>query len=127
MSLRGIGTDLVAVARIDALLDRHGDRFLARCFRPGEVDGSDARSRAGFAAHVAGRWAVKEACLKAIGGDLRAIPYRDVEVRSRAEGGPDVVLHGRAAAAFAGRGARSILATVSHDGGLALAFVAIEA
>lgn len=127
MSLRGIGTDLVAVGRVEALLGRHGSRFLARCFRPGEVAGDpDAPARRDLAAHVAGRWAVKEACLKALGGNLRGIPYRDIEVRSAAGGGPEVVLHGRAAAALAGCGGRRILASISHERDLAVGFVVIE-
>lgn len=127
MSLRGIGTDLVAVGRVEALLGRHGSRFLARCFRPGEVaDGSDGPARRDLAAHVAGRWAVKEACLKALGGDLRGIPYRDIEVRASMGGPPEVVLYGQAAAALAACGGRRILASISHERDLAVGFVVIE-
>ena len=127
MSLRGIGIDLVAVGRVELLLQRHGSRFLARCFRPGEiVAAGDGRPRADLAAHVAGRWAVKEACLKALGGDVRGIPYRDVEVRAVPGEGPEVVLHGSAAAALAARGGRRVLASLSHERDLAIGFVVIE-
>ncbi len=127
MSLRGIGTDLVAVGRVEALLGRHGSRFLARCFRPGEIATSAAGpARADLAAHVAGRWAVKEACLKALGGDVRGIPYRDVEVRRTAGGAPEVVVHGRAATALAAAGGRRIWASLSHERDLAIGFVVIE-
>jgi holo-[acyl-carrier protein] synthase len=127
LSLRGIGTDLVAIGRVEELLGRHGSRFLARCFRPGEVaGGSGVPVRRDLAAHVAGRWAVKEACLKALGGDLRGIPYRDIEVQASAGGGPEVVLHGRAAAALAACGGRRILASISHERDLAVGFVVIE-
>ncbi len=126
MSLHGIGTDVVRIGRVEALLERHGTRFLERCFRPGEVDADGAAPRSDVAARVAGRWALKEACLKAIGGELRAIPYRDIEVRRDAGGGPQVVLHGKAAAALAARGGGRILASLSHDGGLAVGFVVIE-
>lgn len=116
MSVRGIGIDIVAVARVDALLRRHGDRFLERCFRPGEVPAPGAGlPPASLAARVAGRWAVKEAVLKALGGDLGAVPYRDIEVGRTPEGAPAVTLHGRAAAALAARGGGRVLASLSHE------------
>lgn len=57
-----MGIDIVDVGRVERLLARHGDRFLARCFRAGEImaDAGGGR-RDDLAAHVAGRWAVKEA------------------------------------------------------------------
>lgn len=128
MSLRGIGIDVVDIARVEGLLQRHGDRFLARCFRPGELQlAPDGGVRADFAAHVAGRWAVKEACLKALGGDLRGIPYADIEVRRENGGAPRVALHGRAAAAHAARGGGRILASLSHERNAAVGLVVIEA
>ncbi|MBK8166036.1 MAG: holo-ACP synthase [bacterium] len=127
MSLHGIGVDIVDIARIQRLLDRHGERFLARCFRPGELgSAADGRDRFGLAARVAGRWAVKEACLKAMGGDLRGIPYADIEVSREQGAGPSVTLHGRAAAAHADRGGGRILASLSHERRAAVGMVVIE-
>lgn len=131
MSLRGIGIDIVDVARVQGLLDRHGDRFLARCFRPGELmTAADGGARADLAAHVAGRWAVKEACLKALGAgsgaDLGLIPYADIEVTRRPGAAPRVTLHGRAAAALAARGGGRILASLSHERSAAVGLVLIE-
>lgn len=131
MSLRGIGIDIVDVARVQRLLDRHGDRFLARCFRPGEVmTAADGGARADLAAHVAGRWAVKEACLKALGGDagvgVSGIPLADIEVSRRPGAPPLVTLHGRAAAAHAAAGGGRILASLSHERDTAVGLVLIE-
>lgn len=127
MSLRGIGIDIVDIARVEGLLQRHGDRFLARCFRPGELQtDADGGVRADFAAHVAGRWAVKEACLKALGGDLGGIPYADIEVTRDSGAGPRVTLHGRAAAVHATRGGGRILASLSHERSAAVGLVVIE-
>ena len=127
MNLRGIGIDIVAIDRVAALLVRHPGRFLERCFREGELaPGADGRPRVDLAAQVAGRWAVKEACLKALGGDVRGIPYRDVEVGRRGDGAPVVTLHGRAAAALAARGGGRVLASLSHERDLAVGFVVIE-
>ncbi len=135
MSLRGIGIDIVDVARVQGLLDRHGDRFLARCFRPGELmTAADGGPRADLAAHVAGRWAVKEACLKALGGgagaaagpDPRGIPYADIEVARQPGAAPRVTLHGRAAAALEALGGGRILVSLSHERSSAVGLVLIE-
>ena len=126
MSVRGIGIDIVAVDRVEQLLRRHERRFLDRCFRPGElVTAADGRRRVDFAAHVAGRWAVKEACLKALGGQLGGIPYRDIEVGRAPGGAPCVTLHGRAAEALAAAGGGRVLASLSHEREAAVGFVVI--
>jgi holo-[acyl-carrier protein] synthase len=148
LSVRGVGVDIVSVARVEQLLRRHDSRFLARCFRPEELPAdADGLPRVDFAAQVAGRWAVKEACLKALGclealdgpdmcfcpggpgaidGDVRGIPYRDIEVRRAAGGAPCVVLHGRAAAVFASGGGCRVLASLSHEREVAVGFVVID-
>ncbi len=116
----GIGTDIVAVARIATMLDRHGERFLGRCFRPGEIPAPASDS-------VAGRWAAKEAFLKALGADVRGIPYRDVEVASSAHGPVKLNLHGHARDAFVAVGGKRIHLTISHEREFAVATVIIEA
>lgn len=125
MSTRGIGVDIVSVDRIERILERHGPRFLMRCFRPGELP-EGGTGRIGFPGHVAGRWAVKEACLKALGCDVRGVPYRDVEVRRGPAGEPAVLLHGRAAAALTTAGGVRILVSLSHERAMAVGFVVIE-
>lgn len=129
MSLVGIGIDVVAIDRIADLMDRHGPRFLERCFRhPGpfsEVDES-ARSDRAAPAWVAGRWAAKEAFLKALGKDVRGIPYREIEVPPLYSGSTGMILHGRAREAMDLSGGGRIHLTISHDGNLAVASVLIE-
>lgn len=120
--MRGLGTDVVAVARIARAVARHGDRFLDRCFRPAEIALARGRGAARDQA-LAARWAAKEAFLKALGRDVRGIPYRDIEV-VRAPAGPlSLRLHGRAAEALAAGGARSCLLSISHERDLAVAVV----
>jgi len=122
----GLGTDIVEVARIASLVDRHGDRFLQRVFRPDELGLARARGPAGPAA-LAARWAAREAFLKALGGDPQGIPYRDVEVRGGGTKPPTLLLHGRAAAALARVGATRIHVALSHERGYAVATVVLEA
>ena len=63
--IAGIGADLVDIARIQALLDRYGERFLRRVFTGKET--AYALSGANTAERLAGRFAVKEAVFKALG------------------------------------------------------------
>ena len=122
----GLGMDVVAVARIANLVERYGDRFLDRCFRPGEQASVQDRVPAAMVAGLAARWAAKEAFLKALGADVRAIPYRDVELVRPADGPPGLLLHGRAAALLEARGGGRVLVTISHERDVAVATVVIE-
>lgn len=122
MTILGLGTDLVSVDRIAALVRDHGARFLDRIYRPQEQDVLARHGRAADAA-LAARWAAKEACIKALGPAATGVPYRDVEVVRTASGQPELRLHGRAAAALAARGATRALVTLSHERQHALATV----
>ena len=120
----GMGSDIVEVARIRTAIERHGDRFLNRCFRPDEI-ALAARRGAQGPATLASRWAAKEAFVKAIGA-AGPIAYRDVEVVHR-EGGPAVLrLHGNAAAALRASGAGRVLLSLSHEREIALAVVILD-
>ena len=121
----GLGTDVVEVARIADLAARYGDRFLGRCFSPAERDLARRRGPAQAAA-LAARWAAKEAFLKALGRDVRAIPYHEVEVVRDATGPVALRLHGRAAAARAAGGGRRVHLARSHERAYAVATVVIE-
>ena len=121
MKIIGLGIDLVSLERMKGLLDHHGDRFRARCFRAGELpDG-----RAGDPGTVGGRWAAKEAVLKALGADVSGVPYRDIEVVPADAGPPTVALHGAAHRLFEAAGGRTIHLTSSHERDHALAFAIV--
>lgn len=123
----GIGIDVVDVARMADLLEKHGDRFQARCFRPGESSGKgEGVEISPESEFFAGRWAAKEAFLKALGRDVKGIPYRDIEVLQASTGKMPIMLHGRAAAALAREGGRHIHLSISLDGGFAVASVVLE-
>ena len=63
MAVLGIGTDIVECLRIAQMIERHGELFLNRVFTPREIEYCSARKAA--TQHYAGRWAAKEAILKA--------------------------------------------------------------
>ena len=121
----GIGVDIVEVSRIEGLLSRFGERFLARVFT--ESEERYASRSVKRAERLAGRFAVKEAVLKALGtGKSQGILWRDVETLPGLMGRPSVQLHGAARGWMDRMGGRGIHVTISHDGGRAVAFVIIE-
>ncbi len=123
--IAGIGIDIVDIGRVEALLSRYGERFTQRVFT--ETEASYARRSVRPAERFAGRFAVKEAVLKAFGtGKSHGIRWRDVETVRGAMGRPEVILHGNAANYLNNMRADRIHVTITHDGGKAVAFVIIE-
>jgi len=126
----GIGSDLVDVRRIEEVLARHGERFLARVFT--DVERATAERRANRIETYAKRFAAKEACAKALGTGFRAgVFLRDLGVINLASGRPTMKLTGGAKARLealtpAGWKAR-IDITLTDEGPLAQALVIISA
>ncbi len=119
----GLGLDVTDIPRIVSTIERYGQRFLQRIFTEGEI-AYCARRRVP-AVHFAGRFASKEATMKALGtGHSRGVLWRDVEV-VRHGGPPQLQLHGGAARRFAAMGGRSSLLTITHSDALAMAQVLI--
>ncbi|MCX7994383.1 MAG: holo-ACP synthase [candidate division WOR-3 bacterium] len=94
MEIFGIGIDIIEVARIKSAIERH-KRFIDKIFAPEEIKFSD---RGVFRyEELAGRFAAKEAVLKAIKtGWRKGISYRNVVILNEKSGAPYVVLSGRA-------------------------------
>ncbi|HRK19255.1 MAG TPA: holo-ACP synthase [Hyphomicrobiaceae bacterium] len=91
----GIGNDIIDIRRIDASIQRFGDRFLKRVFTEAERRKSDGR--ANRSASYAKRFAAKEACSKALGtGFRRGVFWRDMGVVNLASGRPTMRLTGGA-------------------------------
>jgi holo-[acyl-carrier protein] synthase len=95
MNVIGIGTDIVECLRIAQMIERHGDLFISRVYTDHEIEYCQTRKQS--TQHFAGRWAAKEAVLKALGtGWRRGISWRDVEIRNDPSGKPTVALRGGA-------------------------------
>lgn len=128
MSILGIGLDVTEIERVRALLERHGARFARRILAPGEVlpGGLDPASPRA-AAHMAARFAAKEAGVKALGtGFSQGIAPCCLEVRSLPSGKPELTLHGAAAEAAANMGAVAVHLSLTHTRDNAAAVVIIE-
>ena len=116
-----IGVDIESISRVDRLLARYGDRFVERVFTDGEAAYSLRRKYP--AQHLAGRFAAKEAAMKALGtGRALGVLWRNVEV-VRVTGPPQLRLHGAAAQRLDAMGAHKALVTITHSSDLALAQV----
>ena len=117
----GIGTDIVETLRIARMIERHGELFLGRVFTPHEVEYCSQRKAS--TQHYAGRWAAKEAVLKALGtGWARGISWLDVEVRNEDGGPPRVALRGGALQVSRQAGIAEILISIAHCRSHAVAY-----
>jgi holo-[acyl-carrier protein] synthase len=97
----GIGNDTVDIRRIEKTLETFGARFIRRVFTPVEIAKATRRKEAGprmIASTYAKRFAVKEACSKALGTGFRqGVFMKDIGVTNLPSGKPTVVLTGGAA------------------------------
>lgn len=113
MNILGIGTDIVECPRIGKMIEQHGELFLRRVYTDKEIRYCQARKHA--IEHFAGRWAAKEAILKAIGtGWVRGISWTDLDIRNDSTGRPRVIVRGGARDAAERRGIGEILISISH-------------
>ncbi|MGD9984352.1 MAG: holo-ACP synthase [Porticoccaceae bacterium] len=122
--IRGIGTDLVAIARIERALVRHGARFAARILRPEELAALGAAARP--AAWLAKRFAAKEALGKALGTGIGVVSWQDFSVLGAPGGVPVVQCHGRAQQLLAQRGITEVWISLSDERDYALAFAVLS-
>lgn len=117
----GIGVDIIRVERVAKL----SPAARARLFTEQELasaQGVPARQNE----RLAGRFAAKEAVLKALGVGLsQGIRWKDVEVSNGPLGEPRVELHGKAAEIAQLKGVSKIMLSISHDGGMAIAMIAL--
>jgi len=126
----GLGSDLSDIRRIQASLDRFGDRFRERVFT--ELERARSERKADAAASYAKRFAAKEACAKALGtGMRRGVFWRDMGVVNMRSGQPTMALTGGAAERLkemTPAGCRAVIhLTLTDDHPYAQAFVIIEA
>jgi len=121
----GIGVDICQVERIARLRCKYGPRFLNRVFTPHE----QARCGQSAAAdeRYAGRFAAKEAVMKALGtGWSQGIRFLDIEIIHTVSGKPEIALYGQALCRAKHLGVSHIHLSLSHEREYALAFVVLE-
>ena len=125
----GIGQDLCDSKRIEATLEKHGDRFKNRIYTKNEIKKCDSRKN--YADSYARRFAAKEACSKALGtGFKRGVFYKDIEVVNLKSGKPIIILKGGALEQFKlitkNDESAKIEVSLTDDNKLAMAIVIIS-
>jgi holo-[acyl-carrier protein] synthase len=121
----GLGLDIAEIDRIEAAIKRHGAAFIERLFTPAEAAYCE-RFKNKFERY-AGRFAAKEAAMKALGtGWSGGVRWRDIEVARAAGGKPSLQLAGVAGQIADQLGVKSIALTITHSGNFALAEVIFE-
>ncbi len=120
----GLGVDLCEAGRIAELEERYGRHFVERVFTADEEKWCRGRRRHEC---LAGRFAAKEAALKALGTGLsHGIGWHDVELTSGEYQKPRMSFHGHAREILERLGATNVQVSITHDGGRAVAVVILE-
>jgi len=120
-----IGLDIIEVSRLERALTRHGGRFEPRVFT--EQERADCSARADRVQSLAGRFAAKEACMKALGtGWSAGVAFLQIEVTGGAGAPPALRLVGEAQRRAGQLGVRRMHLSLSHQPGLAAAVVILE-
>src|SRR4051795_4835408 len=121
----GTGVDLAEVDRIRAAIARYGRKFIDRIYTVSEIE--YVERKANRYERYAGRFAAKEAGMKAIGtGWRRGVRWQDFEVANLPSGRPTLKLHGAAARHAAKLGVRNVSLSITHTAQLGMAHVILE-
>ena len=118
MEIVGLGVDICEIARMERALARH-PTMRARVFTPEEIAYWDGKARP--AESYAGRFAAREAVIKALGG-YRGKRWQDISVTRHPSGAPMIALAGRAKDRADALGLTKILVTFTHEKTSAVAF-----
>ncbi len=114
-----IGIDIVEISRIERILQKYNNAFLKRFLRKKEI--KLLESKAFVASSVAGFFASKEACSKALGvGISKHLAFKDMILSYTRTNAPQISLSKRAKKYV---GNKSLSLSISHDGGFAIAVV----
>ena len=116
----GSGVDIIEVDRVKGAIKKWGKSFLEKVFTDNEISYSKKKR---FAyQHLAGRFATKEAVLKAFGGGwTRNLPWKDVEIVNDKNGKPEIRLYGEAKKISKKRNIEAVLVSMSHTKNYAVA------
>ena len=118
MEILGLGVDICEIARMERALERH-PTMRERVFTPEEIAYCDLKARP--AESYAGRFAAREAVIKALGG-YRGKRWQDISVTRAPSGAPTIRLEGQAKRRADGLGVDRVLVTFTHEKTSAVAF-----
>ena len=116
-----VGVDIIEISRIQAAKERFGERFLNRVYTALEL--KTCRNRPGS---LAGRFAGKEAVMKALGTGVKGVGWREIEISSERSGKPLVQLYGKARDKAVSLGMGTLSISLSDSKEYAVAVVVSE-
>jgi len=120
MEIVAHGIDLVDCSRIEAMIERHGERFIQRVFTAAEQAYAEANKNE--IEKLAGRFAAKEAILKLMGTGWRGkIAWTDIEIINNSSGQPEVTLGGEVEKIADKLGIKHISVSITHTANFAIA------
>ena len=112
--MKAVGLDAIEIERVADAIARHGERFLDRVYTGDERRAAEGLGEAA-SQFYAGRFAAKEAVLKALGtGYAQGLGFRDVEILRGADGAPRVALYALARERARDLGISRILISITH-------------
>ena len=122
MNIIGLGTDIVEIRRIEAVMTRFARQFRERIYTTAEL--ALAETKNNHIAYFAGRWAAKEAVSKALGcGIGESCAFADIEILNDEKGRPVMTLANAAARTADALGVEAIKLSISHENKYAVATV----
>jgi holo-[acyl-carrier protein] synthase len=120
-----LGTDILEIARVEEVVGRLGERFVARILTPAECD--EYRASAAPTRLLAKRFAAKEAIAKALGTGIgRGVSWQDMTILHDEHGAPLVRLDGGALAVARARGGSQVLLSLADERHYVVAFAALN-
>lgn len=126
LKILGVGNDLIAVSRIANAMQRHGERFLQKILSDSERQICLTHQATALHQHVAGRFAAKEAIVKALGtGFQEEITWQDIHILPDIRGKPEAHFSSRVVSLF-GPLVCHLSISHCHDYAIATAIVLIE-
>ncbi len=117
----GVGIDITDQQRLRESLEEFGEKFLRQILTEEEI-AACARYRFPIE-HYAGKFAAKEAFMKAMGSGLGQISFQEIQVFNRESGSPYIVTHRHASTLIQQLGVTTIHVSLSHDAQVAVAVV----
>lgn len=123
--IAGIGVDRIAISRVEAAIERHGERFIRRLFTDIEI--AQAQAKGSPARRFAMLFAAKEAVSKALGTGLRqGVTLQGIETIHHVSGKPEVTLHDGAKSRAEMLNISTVHLSLTDDDGVAMAFAVAE-
>lgn len=121
----GCGIDLVKIERIEKIIKRWGDNFTSRIFTISEREYCEKKKDNKYQSY-AGKFAAKEALLKALGLGLRGVNWKEIEITNNELGQPIIDTSGKLKNIVLTKGVSKYFITISHTKDYAIADVVLE-